>query len=83
MAINTTRNEVTGETPFFVVHGREFMRNGYFHCLVQKKGDVLKISKGEWMSKMSELYEKVERRMEEAREKNARRYNLRAKVLKF
>lgn len=89
-ALNTAVNETTKYTPYFLVHGREFISKGNLHHLncdepilrsqvTVEEADV----HGKKLSELDAIFKKVQKHIYNAHVKNTRHYNFRKRNIEY
>jgi hypothetical protein len=89
-ALNSSVNETTKYSPFFLVHGREFIVDGMLHNLNSdqpvQRSQVTISDPQTYSNKILELntiFKKVQKHIKSAHDRNVRYYNLRKRNVEF
>lgn len=84
-AISTAKHEVTGQSPYFVNFGRNYILHGKTHKTLVH-GDNIVCDRTEMESRSSvfaELFKEIRRRLIQAYERNRKYYNLRHRDVEY
>lgn len=82
-AINATRNETTGKTPFFAVFGREAILNGNEYENIRSQTSRAQITAHQHSQNFAGLRNEIKSHMEAAQQKYRTQYDKKAKPLTF
>lgn len=88
-ALNSSVNETTKFTPFFLVHGREYIVDGALHDHTNDPVPYSQIkisnacSHGNELTELQSIYNKVSKHIQSAHHRNANHYNMRKRNIEL
>lgn len=82
-ALNNTRNESTGNTPFFVNFGRHAIRHGAEYQTLSGNGNRLEMAENELQRQFEAMRTKIRDNLQRAQERFRAQYNKTAKITTF
>lgn len=83
MAMNSTVNESTGKSPFFVVYGHEYVPTGSRFAQLYDENTRVQRKRDEIEESFEEMRAQVKNQLIAAEKRNRERYDLRARPQKF